>query len=283
MFRLLKITAALIPALLWAADLPGAKRRYDRCDFDGALAALNAKASRDPEVLALAGRSHYFLGNYKNATEFLELAVRLSGGNAEYHLWLGRAYGRRAETSSFLTAPSHASRCRQHFEKAVELDPANLEALNDLQEYYMEAPGILGGGMDKAVRIAGQIASVNQAEGHFAQARLAEKRQDHTRAEADLRRAAELEPDKQGRWIELARFHARRGRTAEAEDALSKAAGVAPDSPRLLYARAEILIRLKRNLDEARSLLERYLRSPLTPDDPPRRDAEKLLSRARAG
>jgi len=30
-------------------------------------------------------------------------------------------------------------------------------------------------------------------------------------------------------------------------------------------------------VDEAKRLLVRYLKSPLTPDDPPRREAERLL------
>jgi hypothetical protein len=32
-----------------------------------------------------------------------------------------------------------------------------------------------------------------------------------------------------------------------------------------------------RNLEQARRLLERYLRAPITPNDPPRSEAEALL------
>ena len=51
-------------------------------------------------------------------------------------------------------APGHASKAHRYFEKAVELDPKNLEAMNDLFEYYLEAPGFLGGGFDKAQALA---------------------------------------------------------------------------------------------------------------------------------
>jgi hypothetical protein len=47
-----------------------------------------------------------------------------------------------------------------------------------------------------------------------------------------------------------------------------------------LFVRAETYIQQKRNLNDARRLLERYLASPLTPDDPPREDARALLSKA---
>ena len=64
--------------------------------------------------------------------------------------WLGRAYGRRAETSNPFTAPGYASKARQMFEKSVALDPSNKEATGDLLDFYLEAPGFMGGGYEKA-------------------------------------------------------------------------------------------------------------------------------------
>ena len=66
----------------------------------------------------------------------------------------------------------------------------------------------------------------------------------------------------------------------ESDEKFAEAARLAPDSPQLLFARAETYIQQKRNLNDARRLLERYLSSPLTPDDPPREDARALLSKA---
>ena len=61
---------------------------------------------------------------------------------------------------------------------------------------------------------------------------------------------------------------------------MDRAARIAGDSPRLLYAKAELYIQQKRNLEVARGLLKRYISSDLTPDDPPRADAAKLLRQA---
>ena len=47
-----------------------------------------------------------------------------------------------------------------------------------------------------------------------------------------------------------------------------------------MFARAYLYVQQKRNLDTARSLLKRYLSPELTPDDPPRSDAAKLLAQA---
>src|SRR5207244_9017802 len=91
-------------------------------------------------------------------------------------------------------APSNAWKRRQYFERAVELNPANEEALNDLFDYYLQAPGFLGGGYEKAVAVAKRIAQLNAAEYHFAQAQLADKRKQYETAEEHLRRALALAP-----------------------------------------------------------------------------------------
>ncbi len=79
-----------------------------------------------------------------------ERAVNLEPQNASYHLWLGREYGRKAGDSNPLSAAGMARKAKNEFERAVQLDPANVQARVDLSEYYIEAPAIMGGGLDKA-------------------------------------------------------------------------------------------------------------------------------------
>lgn len=269
-------------AVLWAGSpqLEQARKLYNLTNFDESLRVLQAVPSKDAPVYALIGRNYYMMGDHKRATEALERAVAGDPASSEYALWLARAYGRRAETSSPFTAPGHASRARQYFERAVQLDPRNCEALSDLFEYYMEAPGFLGGGVDKAQALVPRIAAVSPAEGHWAEARISEKRKEYGDAEDQLRRAIDAAPQKVGKLIDLARFLARQGRIQEADQSLARADAIAPGTPRLMYARADLYIRTGRNRGQARELLQRYLGSKLTPDDPPRSDALKLLKQA---
>jgi tetratricopeptide (TPR) repeat protein len=269
-------------AALWAGspELDQARKLYNLTNFDESLKVLEAAPSKDAAVFALMGRNYYMLSDYKRATEALERAVAADATSSENFLWLGRAYGRRAETSSPFTAPGHASKAHQNFEKAVQLDAHNLEALSDLFEYYLEAPGFLGGGIDKAHALIPRISAANAAEGHWAESRLAEKRKEYGDAEAQLRRAIEAAPQGIGKMIDLAKFLARQGRVQEAEQSLARAEAVDPGAPRLMYARADLYIRTGRNREQARQLLQRYLGSKLTPDDPPRADALKLLKQA---
>jgi Flp pilus assembly protein TadD len=265
--------------LAWAAgpDLGEARRLYNLTEFHQSLEILRTIGPKDATVWELTGRNYYGLGDFKKATEALDKAAALAPGESRVQLWLGRAYGRRAETSSMITAPGYAGRARQAFEKAVELNPANLDAQSDLLEYYLEAPGFLGGGLDKASATATRIARISPAEGYWAQAKLAEKRKEFASAEAHLRQAVELAPLQVGRFIDLARLFTKLGRYQEADLSLAKADQVAPNSAKLMFAKADIYIKSKRHLSEARALLKRYLTCSLTPEDPPRSEAEKLL------
>jgi tetratricopeptide (TPR) repeat protein len=273
-FALLLLT---VPGLLGQDPLSKADELYRRTDYKASLALVRETSQTGGEAYCLMGKNYFMLGEYKKATEVFEKALATQPANSEYAHWLGRSFGRRAETSSPFLAPMHASKARAYFEKAVALDPGNEEALNDLFDYYLEAPGFLGGGYEKAEEIAKRIAERNPAEGHFAQAQLADKRRQFDTAEAQLRRAIELAPRQVGRVLDLARYLAKHGRISESEAAFDKAEQLAPDAPKVSFARARTYVEQKRNLDKARALLNQYLRSNLTPDDPPREQAEKLL------
>jgi hypothetical protein len=50
-----------------------------------------------------------------------------------------------------------------------------------------------------------------------------------------------------------------------------------------MFHEAAAYIETNRNLDKARTLLQAYLKAPLTADDPPRDEARKLLKQAARG
>lgn len=277
----LLMAARLAPAS--GPELERARELYNRTEYDAALAMVAALGEKDGAAWELAGRCHFMRGDFKKATEAFEKAVAAEPSKSSHHHWLGRAFGRRAETSSWVTAPRFASRARQSFERAVELDPRNIEALNDLFEYYRQAPGLLGGGFEKAERLAQRLKELEPAEYHFALAQLAEQRKEFATAEQQFRRAMDLAPQQVGRAVDLAKFLARRGRHEESDALFRKAESLAPGKPRLLFDKAATYVSAKRNLGEARELLRRYLSSPLTPEDPPRAEAEKLLRQADGG
>jgi cytochrome c-type biogenesis protein CcmH/NrfG len=269
-------------ALAASGDLDRARVLYERTDYPQALQLLSQMEPKDASVWALMGRSHYMAGELKEATECFEKAVALDG-NSEYYHWLGRAWGRRAETSSWFTAMQWARKTRGAFEKAVALDPRNIEAINDLLEFYLQAPGFLGGGIDKADALTGKIKAVDEVEYYWASAKIAEKRKEFGKAEEQLRMASEMAPKQVGRVLDLAKFFAKQGKFIESDAAFQRARRLAPNSPKVMFEQARTLIETKRNYAEARRLLEKYLQAELTPEDPSREEALRLLRQVRGG
>jgi Flp pilus assembly protein TadD len=279
-------TAIFIPfltGLLWAAgaDVPNDPRSlYAHAEYAAAVAQLNRSAA-DSASLELLGKCYFMLGDFRKATDSLERAAALSPNDSVIQTWLGRAWGRRAETSFPLTALGYATKTRDAFEKALRLDPRNLEALGDLFDFYLDAPGAIGGGLDKAANLLPRFAQVDPVGGYLAQARIDEKKKQFASAESHLRRAIEAAPGKIGVIIDLAQFLSRRGRFDESERTFLQAAAVEPDAPRVLFGRASSYVQSQRNLGQARDLLKKYIGAPnLTPDDPPRWEAQNLLRKA---
>jgi tetratricopeptide (TPR) repeat protein len=268
--------------LVWPASaspelIEKAEALYLDTEYRASLQVLAGDADPSAAVYLLMGKDYFMLQEYGTAAQLFEKVVGLRPQECNNELWLARAYGRRAETGTWLLAVPNASKARQHFEKAAALDPHNAEAMNDLFDYYLHAPGILGGGLEKAQSIADRIAVERPAESQFELAQIAERRKQYVQAEGHLREALELAPRQVGRVLDLARFLAKRGRLPESDALFAEAGRMGPDDPRVLFARAQTYIDQRRHPEEARRLLQRYLEVPLTPDDPPKSAAEKLL------
>jgi tetratricopeptide (TPR) repeat protein len=262
-------------------DLTRAEALYLRTEYGHAIETLKAAGLKHAAEYALLGKAYFMDGQYKEAVASLERAVAADGLNSEYYDWLGKAYGRLAESSNPFSALGLAKKTVRAFERAVDMGPSNLEALSDVFEYYLEAPGLVGGGVDKAEKIAGRVALLNVAEYHWFRARLAEKRKDFAAAECEYRSALSAEPNQVGRMLDLAAFLSARGRYGESDALFEAVQERYPDSPKILFARAAAYIQSKRRLDEAQTLLKGYIDSQTTPEDPPRREARALMKRAR--
>jgi tetratricopeptide (TPR) repeat protein len=222
------------------------------------------------EALNLLCRVRLTLEEFDAAADACEQAVHLDSQNSNDHLWLGRALGQRAARASFVTAFSLAKRTRSEFEEAVRLDPRNAEALYTLGEFYRQAPGIVGGGVDKAQQIDAQLAKVDSSRAHILTANIAEQQKDYAAAEREFKLAISgVHPALA--WTNLAGFYGRRQRFADMDSAMHSAlaaalrdhhAGVA------LYDGAGLLAESNRNPELAATMLDDYLAGARTEEAP---------------
>ena len=133
--------------------------------------ALHQQQPTNTSAPFYLGRIAYAEKNYEQAVPWFEKAVDNEQCNADYHMWLGRAYGRHVEQMSIFRRLRNLSlvrNVRTHFEKAVSCDPTHVAAHWDLMQYYRDAPGFVGGSRKKAEEQATIITRLDPAEGQKA-------------------------------------------------------------------------------------------------------------------
>ena len=111
-------------------------------------------------------------GKVDDAVAQAEQASAARPDDGKAWLWLGNAYGRKAIEVGMLSKPKWAGKCRDAYEKAVAVSPTDPDARLSLMNYYLQAPGFLGGGRDKAEAQAAAMQSIGPAWGHMGRAAI---------------------------------------------------------------------------------------------------------------
>ncbi|MEJ2545042.1 MAG: tetratricopeptide repeat protein, partial [Calditrichaceae bacterium] len=93
---------------------------------------------KEPQINFYLGRCYLMLKDYDKAVDFLEDAVDLDEKNVLYHLRLGEALGAKAQASNMFKAAWLASKVKDQFEKAYELDPTDLGAQIACVSFYIQ-------------------------------------------------------------------------------------------------------------------------------------------------
>jgi tetratricopeptide (TPR) repeat protein len=159
---------------------------WQQQDFAAAKVLLTDKVNRktkDAWLLAALGRSELELGQADAAEELLARAVKIEADNARYQFWFGRASCDSAQQASMFSALGYAKRCRNAFEHAVSLAPADTGYLKALGKYYAQAPGIAGGDKEQALAIAARLEQQDPLQGQLLQLEILFSAEDSTAAE----------------------------------------------------------------------------------------------------
>jgi tetratricopeptide (TPR) repeat protein len=248
--------------------------------IDQAIVRLQERIKSNPsdvESLNLLARAYYSIEQWDNAISHNQRALKLQPNSSELHSWMGRAYGEKADSVGIFGAATLARKTKSEFEKAVQLNPAATQARLDLAEYYIEAPGFMGGGMDKARAQADATARFDTAASHLIRARMAQQKKEFDDAESEFKAAIASAKNPASYWINLASFYQSRGRLPEMEKAISAAVAVPGRPASVLYDAASVLHRSGRNLPGAIGYLRQYLAEGQFDEDAPAFRAHFLL------
>ena len=269
--RLCFLLALLALSLPLRADHAQADSLLQQGRVDEASAVLRKIVSSQPDnakARQLLCRVYYAQEMADEAVRECELAAAADPNDSDTQMWLGRAFGLKASKANALTAFSLAKKVKTAFERAVQLNPANVHAMSDLGEYYVDAPAIVGGGLDKAQRLAQQMQPYSAARYHRLLAEIANKKKDTATAEAEYRAAAAAGKTPEA-FIDLGQFYQEKGQMDKAMAAVQ--AGVEADrkNDSVLVDAASILTATKRSPELAERLLREYLSSPAKSDGAP--------------
>jgi tetratricopeptide (TPR) repeat protein len=154
------------------------------------------------------------------------------------------------------------------FSRAVELNPSSVAAINDLGEYYVEAPFIVGGGSDHARALVTRIMPRFPGAAHLLLARInvADNNLVVAESEFKLAIAADRTPDA---WVDLAAFYQRQSRPDDAVAAVKSALAADRTHGSALVDAATVLTKANRFPDLAERCLHDYLASRTKSDDAP--------------
>jgi tetratricopeptide (TPR) repeat protein len=252
---------------------------------DDAVNLLRTTLAANPaDALAhqLLCRVFYAEDEADEAIQQCELAVSTAGGASvlasDCELWLGRAYGMKARHAGPIAGFTLARKVNASFSRAVELNPANVAALNDLGEYYVAAPFIIGGGTDRARALAARMMPRFPGAAHRLLARIANADNNLPTAEFEFKQAvaAERSPDA---WIDLAQFYQTHARPDDALAAIKSALVADRTHGPMLVDAASILTKANRAPDLAERCLRDYLASRAKSDAAPAFKVHLQLSR----
>ena len=197
-----------------------------------------------------------------------DLAAFNAPNDSNTQMWLGRAYGLKASHASPFLALGLAKKVHLAFERAVELDPENVYAMNDLGEYYVEAPSFIGGGLDKAQILAATMQPHYPSQSHRLSALIAEKKKDVATAEAEFNSAVAADKTPEA-YIDLGQFYQRQNQLDKVLAALRPGIDADLRNDAVLVDAASILSAAHLSPQLAESLLREYLASPAKSDDAP--------------
>jgi tetratricopeptide (TPR) repeat protein len=267
MFVLLRLTAS--------ADIVHATAALNQGRVDEATLELRSDLKANPHDAAL----HLVLCRTSYSEELADRAIgECEAAVAETHsddvllsedlMWLGRAYGLKASRANPISAFRIAKKVVAAFERSAQVDPKNISALSDLGEYYVGAPSIVGGGLDKADHLAVRMQPVSATKAHRLLAMIAEKRNDYETAEAEFKRAFEAQRTPQT-LVDVADFYQRRKKCDESVSTVKTLVRMDRARDSAIVDAASVLTACNREPQLARELLSSYLTSSARSDSAP--------------
>jgi tetratricopeptide (TPR) repeat protein len=261
---------SMLPAALPGqnGDVQRAIKLFEDRNYPAArseLSAVLARNGRDAKALYYMGRIAMADNQSAEAVGWFEKAVKADDTSSQYHFWLANALGQEAQRASKFRQPFLARRVKSEFERAVHLDPRSVDARRGLMDFYLIAPGVMGGSKEKAREQAAEIAKISPLQGRFATAAIAQREKDVPAAEREYVAAVTENPDSAIAYLALSVYYQNTQRWDEAFAVLDRLLAVKPNEVRAHYQIGRAAALSGKHLDRGEQSLKLWIAKP--PDD----------------
>ncbi len=189
----LSVVCIMIAALFCSAvaqpDLNEGIRLFETEKISEAKKILKSvvKANnKNAEAHYYLGRVYFAVEEYGDAEKSFKKAVEHDDKSYDYKMWLLETYEVKIENAGMLSQLRLAGKWRDICEKILEMNPQNTRERHKLIDYYLNAPGIMGGSRDKAQLHAEEIRSINKLEGHRAFLKIYQKEKKYDLQEKEI-------------------------------------------------------------------------------------------------
>lgn len=230
--------------------------------YQDALAVFHDLEERLPTSDSL----DYYIGRCLFATDELdasakafERAIQQNTTSSLYYQWLGIARSVQAQEASIFRKPGLAKKCRSALERAVELDGENLDARYNLLQYYIMAPGIMGGSEEKARVQAQEIERLDPRLGCRAMVSIHENAKEYEEAEKIQQRYLAENPADSLAKLDLGFYYQRREAWAKAREVFESLVRRHPDWPDPLYQVGRTGVFCGEELEQAEEAFYRFI------------------------
>jgi len=170
---------------------PPADRLLDAGHYLRAEQIVRAALQRNPNdahMLSDLSVVDWAFNRFDAAIADAEKAVAVAPNSAEAHSKLADALGAKLASSSAGTFEkiALAHRFRKEADRTLDLDPNDIDALQDLAQFYWSAPGFVGGDKQKARQTADRLFTISPYHAAAARAEFASDDSDSTRRNAAI-------------------------------------------------------------------------------------------------
>jgi tetratricopeptide (TPR) repeat protein len=227
-----------------------------------ALPPAKAASAQTAAQWSANGRALLDSGKSDAAVKAFERAVKLEESNSMYHMLLAQALGNVARSSNVVKQGLMAPRIRREMERARELDPNAMEPHQGLMQFYLEAPGFMGGSVAKARNEALEIFKLNRMRGRLAEAQIAQHEKDSTSLERAYRSAISEAPDSVVAAATLAFYLLNTRRTDEAFATMDAYIGRRPKDAMGQFYVGRLAAASGQQLDRGEAALRHYITLP---------------------